>query len=134
VATVLVVDHEQIVRNVVRAALARAGHEVLEARTAQEAFDIARQHLPRIDVLITNAHLPDAEGVSIARQFEGLRPGLNIMQICGHPKCPIAHEPGFESQAMFLQKPFKASDLVNVVHQMLSRPGTASGGAGAASD
>jgi DNA-binding NtrC family response regulator len=134
VATVLVVDHEQVVRNVVRAALAQAGHEVLEARTAQEAFDIARQHVSRIDLLITNAHLPDAEGVQVARQFEGLRPGLNIMQICGHPKCPIAHEPGFESQAMFLQKPFRASDLVNVVHQMLSRPRTASGGAGAARD
>ena len=108
--TVMLVEDEQVVREVVRQMLERQGYAVLVAGDGAEALALAERHEGVIDVLATDVVLPRMSGRELADRLLPLRPGLRVLFMSGYTEDPAAWE-GLEERKAFLQKPFTASDL-----------------------
>jgi two-component system cell cycle sensor histidine kinase/response regulator CckA len=99
--TVLLVDDEPSLRG--------AGHCVLESHSSLEALEAARTHSGRIDVLLTDIVMPGLRGTELARQVEGIHPGIRVIYMSGYAEgLPEAQIP---PNAAFLQKPFRFASL-----------------------
>ncbi|MBN1437656.1 MAG: response regulator [Sedimentisphaerales bacterium] len=68
-ATILVVDDEDDIRELVEYSLKREGYETLEASTGEEALALARRHRPNLIVL--DLMLPGVDGLEVCRRLKG---------------------------------------------------------------
>jgi two-component system OmpR family response regulator len=77
-ATLLVVDDEQDIRDLVVQRMVRDGHEVLSAHSGPSALDIVREcGLP--DAAILDVDMPGMDGFDVLRELRVLRPGLPVL-------------------------------------------------------
>lgn len=120
--TILIVEDEVVVRNVVVMALARAGYAVLEAHDAVEALKLSSTFEGVIDLLIADYALKTMTGREVAAKISQSRPGLRVLHISGYSLQVLQHKEGREaiSNAVFLGKPFLPKDLVEKVKAILS--------------
>ena len=122
--TVLVVEDEAPVRQLVTSTLQRAGYTVLSAEDATSAMARLRGHGAPIDLLLTDVIMPGRNGRELARDAQELQPGLPVLFMSGYADRTFGPEgPGGLGDA-FLQKPFALDVLATRVRQMLaaSRP------------
>lgn len=108
--TVLVVDDQDVVRDVVRIALETAGFSVLEAGSPTEAIEVARANAA-IDLLVADVVMPEMDAFELAGRITGEIPGVKILYTSGYTD---AREEGH-----FIQKPFTPSELVAKVEAVL---------------
>ncbi len=106
-ATVLVIEHEPQVRQLLREILDRAGFSVLHARNAEGALRLYEQHRSAIDLLLVDAQPPEIAELS-ARH-----PGLKVLGLSG------SGGSGFSAGLPILQKPFTPDALVGAVRMLL---------------
>ena len=118
--TVLVVDDEPIVRNLVRMALASAGYNVLDAKCATEALSLC-QSIGRneIDLLIVDHDLKPDKGRLVAENLARLCSGVKVLVTSGWSYQAVHDEGGLLEGSSFLQKPFSAQQLVSAVENIL---------------
>jgi DNA-binding NarL/FixJ family response regulator len=85
--TILIVDHQEIVRKLVRVALKGFVDAVfLEAKDATEGFQIAREHREPIDLLISAVVLPGTmNGTEMAAQLSHARPEMKVVMMSEYP-------------------------------------------------
>jgi two-component system cell cycle sensor histidine kinase/response regulator CckA len=110
--TILVVDDESGIRELIRKILSRERYRVLEAGSAEDAQAAARGQ--QIDLLITDVMLPGINGPELARRMQQAAPRLKALFISGHTGSAII-PPG----AAFLAKPFTLAALLEKVRQTL---------------
>ena len=110
--TILVVDDEAGIRELIRKILSREGYRVLEAGSAEDAQAAARGQ--QIDLLITDVMLPGINGPELARRMQQAAPRLKALFISGHTGSAVI-PPG----AAFLAKPFTLAALLEKVRQTL---------------
>ena len=123
--TVLLVEDEPMVRDVIARALEVAGMNVLVADGGEQAIARAREHAGPIDVLVTDVVMARMDGRELASRFVCERPGVRVLFISGYgPEAAAA--PGADQGAELLEKPFTASTLVERVARLLEA-GLASG-------
>jgi hypothetical protein len=107
-ATVLVVEDEPRVRELVTTILDSAGHTVHVASTAEEALDQLEGGLA-IDVLLTDVGLPSQSGVELAVQVTHRLPDVAVVYMSGYADKPIPRD------AKLVTKPFAAADLLATI-------------------
>jgi two-component system, cell cycle sensor histidine kinase and response regulator CckA len=117
--TVLLVEDEQIVREVVRQMLERQGYEVLVAADGEEALALAGRYEGRIDVLATDVVMPRMGGGELADRLLPQRPELRVLFMSGYTEDPTVWD-GLEERKAFLQKPFSAGDLGTALRGLLA--------------
>jgi two-component system, cell cycle sensor histidine kinase and response regulator CckA len=118
--TVLVVEDETAVRNLVASALRRDGYELLLAATAEEALRVAAAYSGTIDLLLTDAVMPGKSGIELANLLTAARPDLRVIIMSGYTAERLG---GLErAQVELLQKPFGPLDLRNRVREALAQP------------
>ncbi|MHB1311789.1 MAG: ATP-binding protein [Gemmatimonadaceae bacterium] len=122
-ATLMVVEDESAVRELVRAALSRAGYRILAARDGEEALTRAAAHEGRIDLLLTDVVMPGLNGPELARQFRRVRPEARVLFMSGYAADHIADEGMLSGDADLLAKPFAPDELVVRVRTALDRSG-----------
>jgi CheY-like chemotaxis protein len=120
-AQVLIVDDEDIVTSVVRRALEKIGHKIRTANSGREADRIAAQ-LNRVDVLITNHHVPPETGREIAERLLRTHPEAKVVHVSGYPREFLESEGGLTPGSSFLQKPFGISQIQRLVSSILALP------------
>jgi len=106
---ILVVDDQDAVREIVRAALEDAGYAVLETGFPQAALALARTS--GIDLLITDIVMPEMDAFELAQLVSSAVPGVEILFTSGYAD---AREEGH-----FLRKPFTPRQLVDKVEAIL---------------
>lgn len=111
--TILVVDDEIGIRELIRKILQRERHHVLEAGSAEEALSAARGQA--IDLLITDVMLPGIHGPELARRMQEAAPRLKILFISGY-----TGEERVPAGARFLAKPFSLGALLEKVREALA--------------
>ncbi|WP_063746880.1 response regulator [Catenuloplanes japonicus] len=117
--TVLVVDDEVDLRDIMRRMLERRGFTALTAGDARAAIDLCRDHDGPVDLLVTDLSMPEATGREVAEQALALRPGLRVIYVSGLPK-EVAVDKGMVGEdARLLQKPFTTSALIDAVKDAL---------------
>jgi two-component system cell cycle sensor histidine kinase/response regulator CckA len=116
--TILVVDDDPLVRDMLACTLRGSGYFVLEGSTAAEALQTSAGHLGGIHLLITDVLLPRTSGPELARQLAGQRPGIKVLYMSGYPD-DILKEYGVKATGGFLRKPFTLSELVRKAREVL---------------
>ncbi len=116
-ARVLLVEDEEAVRRSLRLALEDDGHEVLEARSGEEAVLLASGG-EKLDLLLSDLVLPGMSGRDLAGRLSQGRPDLRVLFVSGYP--PAGGEAAEESVPFFL-KPFDHQQLLRRVEQELAR-------------
>jgi DNA-binding NtrC family response regulator len=113
--TVLVVDDEEAMREVLRQRLASWGAKVLLAADAAEA----RRQLAAADVdaLLTDVMLPDASGIELLREVRGENPDLPVVVITAHGAVDLAVDAMKEGAQDFLTKPLSYDQLKSVLEE-----------------
>jgi CheY-like chemotaxis protein len=123
--TILLVEDEPMVRSFMVEALRRAGLNVLEAGDAEAAWAIAERE-ECIDAMVTDVRLPGMSGPDLLRRLRQVRPDLPALYVTGYAG-PDPLRSGDGADAPCLPKPFRASDFVAAVRQMIAPPGAANG-------
>jgi CheY-like chemotaxis protein len=116
--TILLVEDEEVVRNLSRRVLQSAGYTVLVARHGPEAILLAGQHEGPIHLLATDLVMPRMSGLEVASQLGQTRPDMRILLMSGYPNEAVIRH-GVPPAAKLLQKPFNAGALARAVRQVL---------------
>ena len=124
---VLLVDDEELVRGVARAALARGGYTVLEAATGAEAVEVFRRHAEEIALVLLDMSMPVMSGDEAAHHMRGLRPAVPIIATSGYGEAEALRRFSGTPVAAFLQKPYKDGQLLELVGAVLARPASLQG-------
>lgn len=117
--TVLLVEDEESVRQLVRETLAAKGYRVMEAANGEEGAAIAAQHDNKIDLVITDVVMPGMGGRELVKQLAQTRPQTKVLYLSGYTEDAIVNEGTLESGAAFLQKPFTLQNLARKVREVL---------------
>ena len=117
--TILVIEDEKQVMMLIRKTLETAGYRVLEARTGQEAVEIARTFDGDIDLALLDIKLPDTSGEKVYPLIMEARPNLKVVVCSGYSIDGPAQEILDAGAQGFIQKPFSISTLAEKVKEVL---------------
>ncbi len=117
--TVLLVEDEAVVRELMRETLAQHGYRVLSARSSEEAMRLSANHAGLIDMLVTDVVMPGMGGSDLAARLVGDHPRICVLFISGYADDARLREGVREGQAAFLQKPFTRVALALKVREAL---------------
>ncbi len=118
-ATILLVEDADDVRQQARGALEREGHVVLDAMDADAAMALADRHAGSINLLLTEVALPGLGGRELAARVAIHRPSTKVLYVSGRTDDVITRHRVLEPGTAFLEKPFSLDRLVRAVRQIL---------------
>ncbi|MEV6344533.1 response regulator [Actinoplanes sp. NPDC051851] len=120
--TILLVDDEEDLRDIMRRMLQKRGFAPLVAGDPDEALAILQEQAGTVDVLVTDLTLPGgASGGELAAKAVAMYPELKVIFISGLPK-DIAVAKGLVGEdALLVKKPFTAGSLIEAVNEVLGR-------------
>jgi signal transduction histidine kinase/ActR/RegA family two-component response regulator len=117
--TILLVEDEEGVRRMVRAALERRGYRVLVAASGPEAIAASRAHGGPIDIVVTDMIMPQMNGRELARRLLEERPGMAVLYMSGYAGNNLQASGALDDDMVFLQKPFAPGALTARVRALL---------------
>ena len=119
--TILVLDDEPVVSEIVKKVLQRAGYSVIAVKTSREAIIAAATFDGSIALMVSNFHLSDGHmGSEAVAQIRRQHPDMKVIHISGYPEEEVARKGGMTDGAVFLQKPFPPQLLIQKVHELLA--------------
>jgi CheY-like chemotaxis protein len=117
--TVLLVEDDNDVRELLGKTLERHGYRLLQAATGRDALEYVEDQQVAIDLLVTDAVLPELSGPSLAAHANKLRPGIRVLFISGYTDDAMLRLGVSNRNEAFLQKPFGSEALLRKVRQLL---------------
>jgi two-component system, cell cycle sensor histidine kinase and response regulator CckA len=118
--TVLLVEDEAPVRNLVVRVLTRGGYKVIPAASAEEALDLYHAPEGGADLLLTDVIMPGMSGKELSERL-AIGNRVPTLYMSGYTDSIIAKHGVLEEGAAFIQKPFNADDLLEKVREVLER-------------
>lgn len=121
-ATILLVEDEDRVREVMELTLRLSGYHVLSVASCAEALELIENYSDTIHMLVTDFALPFMNGADLAARFKRARPAAKVLYVSGFPKQDVQdlHETNGRTELEFLQKPFTPEALEDKVSEMLA--------------
>lgn len=118
--TILIVEDEQTILNMVKIMLEKVGYNVLTASLPAKAVDIAKNYAGEIELLITDVIMPEMNGQELFSNISRLRPNIKCLFMSGYT-ADIININGILDKGMHLiQKPFSKKELVLSINEALS--------------
>jgi two-component system response regulator AtoC len=109
--TILFVDDDPQIRELVFTVLSDAHHTVLLALDGYEALQILASK--PVDLMITDIRMPGMDGLQLAHEAKRLYPKVGVIYLSGYPVSA--------SDAVVLQKPVRMTELVSAVRDQMAR-------------
>ena len=118
--TILIVEDEAAVRELVQSILEQLGYTVLEAPTGPEALRIWQQSKDQIHLLLTDLVLPGGmNGLEVAAQMQSDRGSLKVIYTSGYSVSVVDGSLMGHEEVSFLKKPYRLAELAQIVRQRL---------------
>lgn len=124
-ATLLVVEDNKAVRDLLQRMLRGAGYHVLVAAGPNEAREISESFAQPIHLLLTDVVMSDMSGPLLARELQRTRPELAVVLMSGYSGTSCAQREEWLPTAVFLEKPFTAAHVLRTVQEALDKAGQA---------
>jgi PAS domain S-box-containing protein len=124
-ATILLVDDEEMIRDLTREFLEENGHTILTAASGEEALQIHAREGNRIDLTIIDLGMPGMGGEPCIRKMLLQDPATRILVASGYSGHPMARNPHSYGVEGFVSKPYKFEELARQIDKVLgSREGS----------
>ena len=120
--TILLVEDDEGLRELVSAALRKYGFTVLEAAHGGEALLLCENHQSPIHLMLTDVVMPQLSGSALAERLRPLHPEMKVLYMSGYTENAIVHHGVLHAGFNFIQKPFKILNLVRKVREVLDTP------------
>ncbi len=122
--TVLVVEDEPMVRDIVVRVLEEQGYRVLAAADGPDGERTAAAHGPGIDLLVTDLIMPGFNGRELYRRLSGQLPELEVLYMSGYAEGVVLRQGLVDPDANRIHKPFAPLALARRVREVLDGKGT----------
>ena len=124
-ASILIIDDDESILSVLKERLMCEGFNVLTASDGKEGMNLFNDN--QVDLVITDIIMPDKDGFETIIELKRICPDIKIIAMSGgghgHPKYYLDTAKCFRAKYTF-EKPFKTSDLVEAVHELLKEEKT----------
>jgi PAS domain S-box-containing protein len=117
--TVLLVEDEESVRELVRLTLSSRGYKVIEAENGECGLRAAESFKQHIDILITDVVMPGIGGRELAKKLLSLRPDMSVLYLSGYTEDAVVTQGTLGPRTAFLQKPFTLLNLAKKVREVI---------------
>jgi DNA-binding response OmpR family regulator len=114
---ILLVEDEQVVRDLVTEMLEREGYDVTSCGDPEEALSLPG--VASYDLLITDVVMPKLNGRQLATTLLERAPSLKVLYVSGYTSTAIVERGVLDEDVAFLQKPFSLAELVAKVRASL---------------
>ncbi len=119
--TILVVEDEEAVRELVCATLEKLGYSVLAAQDGFTALALVEQQTGSIDLLLTDVIMPHMSGRELAEQLTHTNSKLKVLYMSGYTDDAVVRHGILTAQVDFLPKPFSHTTLAKKVRSVLQK-------------
>ncbi|MCX7983214.1 MAG: PAS domain S-box protein [Syntrophales bacterium] len=116
---ILIVDDEQIIRDVSRALLEGLGYQVIVAKNGEEAVSIYKEKAGEIDLVILDMIMPGMGGSAVFELLKQINPEVKVILSSGYSLNGMAKDIMDQGAKGFLQKPFRLDDLSQKIKEVL---------------
>jgi CheY-like chemotaxis protein len=120
-ATILLVEDEEPVLEVVRNLLGMNRYMVIEAHDGYQALAICKDYADTIDLMITDIIMPQMNGIELAQQAIALRPQMKVVFMSGYSSRDLRPQ-GLRDGMVLLAKPFGLEELVMKIQEAKEGP------------
>jgi CheY-like chemotaxis protein len=117
--TVLLVEDEGEVREMVAQMLRRSGYTVLVAPDGPRALRVSADHGGPIHLLLTDVVMPEMSGFELSQRLGKVRPETKIVYMSGYTDEALRRHGNVEPDIVLLQKPFRLRELVERIREVL---------------
>lgn len=117
--TILVVDDEESVIDLLEHVLPRSGLSVITARDGKEAVERFREHAPTIAAVLLDLTMPEVGGAEAFVEIRRIRPDARIILSSGYSVVDVAARLGGQKADGFLQKPYEPQALIQKLRELL---------------
>jgi two-component system, cell cycle sensor histidine kinase and response regulator CckA len=121
--TIMVVEDDPGVRDLVRIMLESCGYNVVAADGGEEAERICTSGPDSIDLVLTDVVMPGMDGRTLAERIAGACPATRFLFMSGYSDEAVYHHGVIRPDAAFIEKPFTAATLTRKVREALDAPG-----------
>jgi PAS domain S-box-containing protein len=120
--TILLVEDESSILELITIMLRRQGYTVLAANNPAEALRLGHQHAETIDLLLSDVVMPEMNGRDLAKKLQSIIPNVKRLFMSGYTADVIAHHSVIDEGMSFIQKPFSTKELAAKVREVLDFP------------
>ncbi|HMD44200.1 MAG TPA: ATP-binding protein [Candidatus Acidoferrum sp.] len=117
--TVLLVEDDAAVCELVRAVLASQGYSVLAARHPQEAETICKSQPGGVQLLLTDVIMPEMTGPELAKRLTALHPQMRVLFMSGYIDDSVVRQEIRDRGIAYMQKPFSPTSLAKKIREVL---------------
>jgi two-component system cell cycle sensor histidine kinase/response regulator CckA len=118
---ILLVEDEDVVRGLAFSTLEYAGYEVTQASDGVEAVALFKAHSGEFDLVVTDVVMPRMGGRELVQQISREKPDVKVLYISGHIADDEVQAEINNNGVPFLPKPFKPSELVSRVLEVIAK-------------
>ncbi len=119
--TVLVVEDEDAVRDMVVRVLTQQGYQVIEAQSGGDAYILCQKLEKPVDLVVTDVIMPNMSGNELVDHLRNLFPDFKVLFMSGYTANAIVHNGILDAKTPYLQKPFRPKDLAIKVREVLDK-------------
>jgi CheY-like chemotaxis protein len=121
-ARILVVDDDQLIRDVMLRRLTSLGYRAIAAATGAEALEALASGAD-VDLLLTDICMPgDLHGRALAKEARRLRPQIKVLFVTGAPDDALLQDDAGEDGGQLLLKPCTKAELAEKIREVLTDP------------
>jgi two-component system, cell cycle sensor histidine kinase and response regulator CckA len=123
--TILIVEDEAALLELVRQYLQRRNYRVLTAKDGREGVEVFRQHAKKIQLVISDLAMPGMNGLECMERILAVEPRVRFLFMSGFPEQIVERHRATFERCEFLPKPFRLDQLLDKVGRLLSRDAAA---------